>query len=393
MNFKELKKYLGLFILAVAVIAVYKTFDNFNGIIAFFKRLCGLLTPFFIAFAIAYLLYPLCRRLEARLGRSKRGFIRRGRRGMAVAVVYAGIIAVLAGIIAFIVPLAMRSISDFIAYSPALIKNIITFLRETDFYGFKFDSLLGSITPEKILSKFEVSSIGKYAEGVMGISSSFFNVFMGIIISVYVLLDRSNLKSAFMRVASLAVKPSARGFIRKYALSINTFVYRYIVCQFTDALIVFALSLVVFAAMRIKYATVFAAMLGLCNLIPYFGAIISGVVSTVVTLFVMGPAKACMIAVAILVLQQVDGNIINPALVKDHLNVKPFWVILGILVGGSFFGVLGIFFASPVMALLNVMLNDFLTLKEAQKAARSNDADGGADAENNSGSNGTDGEK
>lgn len=377
MDFKELKKYLGLFVFAVAVIAVYKTFDNFNGTIAFFQRLCGLLTPFFIAFAIAYLLYPLCRRLEARFERSRRAFIRKNRRGIAVAVVYAGILAALAGIIAFIVPLAMRSISDFIAYSPALIKNMIAFLRETDFYGFNLDSLLGSITPEKVLSKFEVSSIGKYAEGVMGISSSFFNVFMGVIISVYILLDRSNLKAAFMRVADLAVKPSARSFFRKYAVSINTFVYKYIVCQFTDALIVFALSLVVFAVMRIKYATVFAVMLGLCNLIPYFGAIISGVVSAVVTLFVMGPAKACMVAAAILVLQQIDGNIINPALVKDQLNVKPFWVILGILVGGSFFGVLGIFFASPVMALLNVMLNDFLTLKEAQKAARvsSTDAD------------------
>ncbi len=370
MDFKELKKYLGIFILATAIIAVYKTFDNFNGIIAFFGRMCGLLTPFFISAAIAYLLYPLCRGAEVRLARSRYTAVRKNRRGIAVAVVYAGIALILSGIIAFAVPIAMRSISDFVAYCPVLVKNIITALRETDFYGFKFEMFFKDITPDKILSKLELSNIGKYAEGVMGISSSFLNIFMGIIISVYILLDRTNLKTSFMRAAKLFIKPNAMAFIRKYFLSINTFVYKYVVCQFTDAFIVFVLSLVTLSVMRIKYATVFAVMLGICNLIPYFGAIIAGVVSTVVTLFVMGPAKACAVGVSVLVLQQIDGNIINPALVKDSLNVKPFWVILGILVGGGFFGVLGIFFASPVMALLNVMLNDFLNIKEAQKTER-----------------------
>lgn len=370
MSFKELKKYLGIFILATAIIAVYKTFDNFDGIIAFIGRICGLLTPFFISAAIAYLLYPLCRGTEARLERSRHAALRKNRRGIAVAVVYAGIAAVFGGIVAFAVPVAMRSISDFVAYCPVLVKNIIAALRETDFYGLKLEMFFKDITPDKILSKLELSSIGKYAEGVMGISSTFLNVFMGIIISVYILLDRSNLKAAFVRVLRLFIKPNAMAFIRKYFLSINTFVYKYIVCQFTDAFIVFVLSLITLSVMRIKYATVFAVMLGVCNLIPYFGAIIAGVISTVVTLFVMGPAKACAVGISVLVLQQIDGNIINPALVKDSLNVKPFWVILGILIGGSFFGVLGIFFASPVMALLNVMLNDFLNIKEAQKAER-----------------------
>ncbi len=369
MNFKNLKSYIGIFLLASAIIAVYKLFDNIPYIFSAFGALCKLLTPFFISFAIAYLLYPLCRRAEVLMERSRKASVRKNRRGLAVAAVYLTALLVLVIIFSFIVPIAAKNISDFAVYLPVLTQKIFKAVQDFDFYGLNFDLLIENVSPEKIISSFELNNINKYAEGVMGISNMFLNIFMGIIISVYILLDRHNLKGIAVRVMKLFLAPAVFENIRKYVKIINSFVYQYIVCQLADALIIFALSLIVLLIMRVPYAPVFAALTGLFNLIPYFGAITAGIVTVVTTIFTASIGKALAVAAAVLILQQIDGNIINPALVKDRLSVKPFWVILGILLGGAFFGILGIFFAAPIMAFLKILINDFLTAKEAKKSA------------------------
>lgn len=364
MIFSYLKKYLGIFVLAVAIIAVYKTFDNFGAVLGWLGTLSKLLTPFFISFAIAYLIYPLCLRIETGFHKSKLTFLRKNRRGLAIACAYIAVLVVIAIIVSFIVPIAMKSIADLIAYLPTLIPKLTTFARDFDFYGINAETLFNNISIDKILSHLDLTNINKYAEGVMGISNMLLNIVMGFIISVYILLDRHNLKNGVIRILRLYIKPSTELLIRKYLRSINNFVYKYIVCQFADAIIVFVLALITLSLFRVKYAVALAAMLGVFNLIPYFGAIIAGVIAVIITTFTMSLGKAAIVAVVIVILQQIDSNVINPALVKDQLAVKPFWVILGILIGGGFFGVLGIFFAAPVMALLKVMLNDYLTIKE-----------------------------
>lgn len=364
MKFEYLKKYFGLLALATAIIAVWKLFDNIPLIFSALGSFCKLLMPFFISFAISYLLFPLCRKIETLMKKSKLAYIKKNRRGLAVASSYVAVIAFFAIIVSFIVPVAAKNFSDFIAYLPTLAKNLLTTAQNFDFYGLNFDALVKNISLENIFSHFELTNINKYAAGVMGLSNLFVNIFMGIVISVYILLDRHNLKMTAVRILKLVLSSSAFEGAKNYARLINTFVYNYIICQLADALIIFALMLIVFLVMKVPYAPALAALIGICNLIPYFGALIAGVVTVVTTLFTAPFAKAVAVAAAVLIVQQIDGNIINPALVKDKLSIKPFWVILGILVGGAFFGVLGIFFAAPIMAFLKIVINDFLTAKE-----------------------------
>lgn len=373
MIFKYLKQHLGFFILAVAIIAVYKTFDNISSVLGWLNTLTKLLTPFFISFAIAYLLYPLCKRIECVFGKAKLAYLRKNRRGLAVLCVYIAVFIVFGAVISFLVPIALSSISDLIAYLPTLIPNIVSFIQNFDFYGINVNTIIDAIDIEAFINRLDLTNITKYAEGFMGFSNALVNIVMGIIISVYVLLDRHNLKSGFSRITRLCVKPKTALLTKKYVTSINTFIYKYIVCQFADAVIIFFLMLIALSLFRVKYAAAFAAFLGIFNLIPYFGALIAGVITVVITAFTSSPTTALLVAIVILVLQQIDANIINPALVKDQLAVKPFWVILGILIGGAFFGALGIFFAAPVMALLKIMLNDYLTIKESGGISDSNE--------------------
>lgn len=99
-------------------------------------------------------------------------------------------------------------------------------------------------------------------------------------------------------------------------------------------------------------------------MIPYFGAIIGTLVILLVVLVTNGIGQTALIGVLILVLQQIDANIIQPKIVSDSLAVKPLWVIFGILIGGAFFGVLGIFLSVPVMAVLKIIVLDILDYHE-----------------------------
>jgi predicted PurR-regulated permease PerM len=110
--------------------------------------------------------------------------------------------------------------------------------------------------------------------------------------------------------------------------------------------------------LRVKYSLVLAILIGALNIIPYFGAIIAAIIVCLITLFTTSFKAALILAIAIIVLQQIDSNIIQPKLVKDSLQVKPLWVIFGVIVGGGLFGFFGLLLAVPVISLIKLIFKE-----------------------------------
>ena len=106
-------------------------------------------------------------------------------------------------------------------------------------------------------------------------------------------------------------------------------------------------------------------MLGAFNLIPYFGAITATVLTGVITVFTGSLTLAIVAVVSMIILQQLDSNLIQPKLLSGSLQIKPFWVIFGILLGGGLFGVVGIFLAVPITALCRSILIDTKEMTQA----------------------------
>ena len=132
MIFKELKKYLGLFVLAVAVIIVYKTFDNFGIILDFCAKILHLLTPFFVGAAIAFILRIPCRQLERMLRGTKIGIIRKSRRGISIFLTYFIVIATIALIIIAIIPQLGESITQFVEQLPGMMTDLSDWISSLD---------------------------------------------------------------------------------------------------------------------------------------------------------------------------------------------------------------------------------------------------------------------
>jgi len=361
---KILKGYLPLFVIGVLLIAVYKTFDNFGIIIGFLKTLMSILTPFVVGFAIALLLYPLCAKLEKIFKKCKVKFISKNRRPISVATTFVVLIGVVTLVMYFVVPPLAKSIRDFAYQLPYILDSISKYIEG---WGVKIDYeyLKNIFTVDKIMQHIKLESINEYAAGVISFSVSFVKIFMGIIVSVYVLIDREKLVSGSKRILKAFLSEKKYTRISRYVKMATEFIYKYLYCLIIDAIIIFILSFIILSVLRVKYAHLLALMLGTFNLVPYFGAIIASVTTAVITCFTANFTMGIIVAVALLILQQLDANVIQPNLVNNSFAIRPFWVIFAILVGGNFFGIPGILLAVPTFALIRALFMEFLDKKEA----------------------------
>ncbi len=372
MKFQELKKYLGLFLVSVALIIVYKTFDNFGVVIDFFAKILELLTPFFIGAGIAFVLKRPCRHIEIMFRKTKIHFLRKYRRGFAVLSIYAIVIAAIVLIMKAIIPQLVESISRFVDQLPSMLNALAEWINSFGIYNIEdvsVEKLLESdlFSLNSIMNAFNFQNINKYAKSVMNFGASVVDIFLGIIISVYILLERKSIKRAFSRFSRTFVPEKIRRNTAYYCKTVANFINRYISCQLLDACIVFVLCLIVLSIMNTEYAALIALMVGSFNLIPYFGAFLAILISALIILVTDGFISALVLVVVLVVLQQVDTNIIQPRLVASSLSIKPLLVILGVVLGGGLFGIIGIFVGVPLVALFKNIFVDIIDKKQAER--------------------------
>ena len=155
--------------------------------------------------------------------------------------------------------------------------------------------------------------------------------------------------------------------ISKYVNSTNTVFFRFISGQLIDAVVVGILVTIAMSIIGVKYSVLLGFIIGLFNIIPYFGAIIAVGISILITIITGGLSQAIIMAIIVIILQQIDANIINPKIIGNSLEISPILVIFAVTVGGAYFGVLGMFLAVPVIAVLKIIVNDFLDYKIQKK--------------------------
>ncbi|MDY3774036.1 MAG: AI-2E family transporter, partial [Eubacterium sp.] len=129
-----------------------------------------------------------------------------------------------------------------------------------------------------------------------------------------------------------------------------------------DSLIIGILSLIAMSIMGLPYALLLSVIVGVTNMIPYFGPFM-GAIPGVIIYLVIEPKYVIIYVIMILVLQQFDGLYLGPKILGDLTGIKPLWVIFGITVGGAYFGVLGMFLGVPVVAVIMHIINVIMETK------------------------------
>jgi predicted PurR-regulated permease PerM len=236
----------------------------------------------------------------------------------------------------------------------------------------------------------DLSEIGKYASGLVSITSSLLDIFIALIASIYMLLDKDRILKGLNRIASLfSDRKKYKGFMAHCA-NVNTIFTQYIYARVICCLIVAVTSTILLLIMGEPYALLLGIFIGFMDMIPYFGSIISWAVSAVLMLISGGVFHALWCSILLLILQQIDGNVIAPKVMGTRLEISPLTIIVAVSVGGSLFGFIGMLISVPVVAILRAIATELLEAREAAqkvKKAKNNDetedldGDGEADDE------------
>ena len=363
---RVITKWLYWFTFAVAVIAIYKILDNFTGITNWLKGLISVLQPFIIAVIIAYLFYIPCKKLEKKLNKLK---IKKKARWLSILIVYAIAIVCIIVIIRFVVPTISASVMDLINSLPEYYNKAINTINEMP-----ENSLLKKINAVEIIQNLgsidliqfvNFENITQYIKGVLGFATTVFDVFVTIIVSIYLLAERRQILDFAKRFCKAMFKKDTYTGIGKTFRRSNEVFFKFLSSQILDAIIVGILTSIAMSILGVKYAVLLGFMIGLFNLIPYLGAIVAVVIAILITLLTGGLSQAIWMAVIVIVLQQIDANIINPRIIGNSLNISPILIIFSVTVAGAYFGVIGMFLAVPIVTVIKLILEDYIEFKNA----------------------------
>ncbi len=361
----NISKWIYWFTFAVAVIAIYKILDSLQGISNFIGEFIKILMPFIIAIIIAYLFYIPSSKLEKCIRKSK--ILRKKARLISVFIVYFVAIIIVVFLIKSVIPTITNSIMDLTKSLPGYYKSILesydaldneSILKQIDLHG-----IIDKLKQINLLEYINMSNIGQYITNAIGAVGIVFNIFVSLIFSIYLLLSRHEIKNFFIRVTRAIFSDSISKSVIEYVGKTNKILINFIYCQILDGIIVGILTSIAMVVLKIKYGVLLGMMIGILNIIPYFGAIIAIAIASVITLFTGGLEQALVMLIVTIILQQIDSNIINPYILGEGLKVNPILVIFAVTIGGAYFDFLGMFLAVPVVAILKIILEDYIDYK------------------------------
>lgn len=357
------------FILLLILVIVYKSIDNLPSIAAFFSMLFKTIKPFLVGFIMAYILNIPCKRIYRLLKKSKSKFISKKSKGISILLVYSIALLVIVITVRMLVPAIYENCLDLYANAPIYITKIMNYinnwLTRLNLNIISVDEITNGF--KNFIKNIDLTQFSKYAQGVLNLTSGLLNTFISIIASVYMIIDSQRIKNSLVKFVSIITSEEKAESMRKYFKKVNDIFSKYIYCRIIDALIVAVLATAVLYILKVKYALMLGFMIGFCNLIPYFGSIISSIFTILITLVTGGVFKAIWVGVSLFIIEQVDGNFIGPRIMNDILEIRPLWVIFAVTVGGKLFGVIGMLISVPVLVVIKMMVSDYLREKERLK--------------------------
>jgi predicted PurR-regulated permease PerM len=241
-------------------------------------------------------------------------------------------------------------------------------------YGIDLNSVVELLNPDKYISDINVEKLTLIANGVYKFGTAIFDAILAIFSSVYMLLSRKSIVHSAGRLCAVFTTPKRVHSIYNYVKKICQIFYSYIYSSLIDALVVSVLCSIAFYIIGVDYALLFGFLMGISNLVPYFGAIVAGVGVSAFAAITDGWIIAIITAAVILVIQQLDANFIQPKIIGRHVGIQPLFTLIAITIGGGVAGILGIILGVPIAATIHMFITDLIEWHEKKSAKKASDS-------------------
>lgn len=360
MDKKLFRSYMLLITFAVALVLLLTKIDV---LLSGLGVALGLLKPFFIGFAIAFVLnIPYTVILDGLNRMDAKGKLKKVKNPIAIIGAYVLCIGIIVGIFAIIIPELGRSINSLISNSEEYMDNIQGFFIWLSQFDF---SWLAELDLNQILTSLKAELTAFLNKSINALSAVFpqifsmtasvisivANFFIAMIVSIYLLVSKEDLCRQIKKLTYAFLPRSwADECVEIVHLSSQCFT-NFVTGQLMEACILGLLCFVGMTIFRFEYAFLISMMIGVSAIIPVVGAFIGTVPGVLLLLFVE-PMQAIWFVVFILVLQQIEGNLIYPKVVGESVGLPALWVLMGIVVGGGVGGVLGMLLGVPVFTIV-----------------------------------------
>ena len=356
---------------AVSIIVAYKIVMNFEDVVkAIFGgvgKLLSLLKPFVIGGLLAYFLNPAVKTFETKVyGRVKK--LAKVKKFLSIVTVYAIVLGIIVLLINTVIPIIVKSIVNLAMQVPAYFDKLLEFRN-----GEWNHSVVGKIifnaiaSVEKVITNaisehqiFAITpAISDILGGVVSATGTVIDVVFGIVISVYFILEKERLSKGIQKLLRAFLKKENCTRVNFYAGEAHRIFSRFIVGQFLDSVIIGVICIIGLRLLNVENSVLYGSIIGVTNMIPYFGPFIGGVPVVFLVLF-QSPLKALWTGLFIFALQQVDSMLMAPKIIGESVDLSPFWITFAILIGGGLFGVIGMFLGAPSLAFIFLVTNNWL---------------------------------
>ena len=343
------------------------------------KEILNVLMPFLIGLLIAFILNPLIQWIMKLLEKTKKFKNRKIRKILATTIAYIGVLGLILICIIYIVPQVITSVTEVINSLPKLYNityDFFTNLQErfpnTDVSAIQKlvdDALPGIISS---ISNFASSLVPAIYTASVSIVNWMLDIIIAIIVSIYMLSDKKSLLHSMRVILYCIVPVKFIDDLMHILTESNKIFTNFIVGKAIDSTIIGILCFILMNIFGMEYSLLISVIVGITNMIPYFGPFI-GAIPGMVVLLMVNPLTSLGFGILILALQQFDGLYLGPKILGDTVGLKPLWIIIAISVGGSLAGVLGMFLSVPVFAVIRYLLGLFIDYRLKKRNFKAQD--------------------
>ena len=352
---KKPETMLDWFCVVGACIALYLTLNNLGYFLGKIGVFIGIVSPFAGGIVIAYVLDPMVKFFYTKLFKEKKKT-----RGFAILLAYLVAILLLLLLAWLVIPQIVDSIAMLFTNFPSYIQSVQDMLgMAQERFGVDLSSATKVLDDSEAMVK-EIYSMASAAmpqivASIGSVASNFVAIFTSIAASIYMLADKEHLLHQLRTLAHAFLPEKAAENTLRICHYANVNFTGFFVGKIIDSAIIGVITFVAMAILRLDFALLISVFIGITNIIPYVGPFIGAVPAIIVGLFI-SPFQALYMALSILVIQQLDGNLIKPLLFGKSMNIHPLTIILVLIGAGSVAGILGMLICIPVYAVIKTII-------------------------------------
>ncbi|WP_294371381.1 AI-2E family transporter [uncultured Clostridium sp.] len=357
-------KYRDILIFALIGIIGYKIIDNYKYFFKIINQGLSILSPFIYALICAYILNPVVKLCQRKL---------KIKRGMAIALTYIVLIGIVFVALFFTIPSVVDSILNITSEIPSYMEKVQGWIN----IGLSNERINELIAQSGLLENIQniTNQIGNVSMSILqslavyliSMTSNLVNVVLGFLISIYVLLEKDNIVRVAKTIAFMILKENNGRHLLTFLRTYNKMIGVYVGIKAIDSMIIGTIALIGLIILQVPYAPLLALIVGITNMIPYFGPLVGIIISAVVTVF-SSFIQAVIVAIMLFALQQFDAWYLEPKLIGKKVGVSPLAIIFGVTLGGGILGPVGMILGSPTMATARIYYNKIVDkFKESNK--------------------------